>query len=434
MMIDLAYRAYSHSYKIDPIVRTLLDTDMYKFLMGQAIWKRHRHVQATFSLINRNKDVRLADLFSEQELREQLDHARSLSYSNNELIWLQGNMFYGKRGMFGPGYIEFLRRFRLPEYELRATADGQYDLQFPGALVDTTHWEVPSVVIISELRNRAVLHQTGRFGLDVLYAAAKTKLWAKLQKLKPLEALNLTDFGTRRRHSFLFQEWAILAAREVLGDAFTGTSNAYLAMQHGFEAKGTNAHERPMVAAALANTDEELQQSQYDVLTEWAQMYDGALLIALPDTYGTTQFLQNAPDWVADWTGMRHDSKDPATAGEEAIQWWLQRGRDPTTKLSLFTDGLDVDSIIALHNQFHGRTKVGFGWGSLLTNDFRGCHPDFSLALDPFSVVCKVATVNGRPAVKLSDNYGKATGYPNDIARYRQAFGSAGIANIPVIV
>src|ERR1041385_7141982 len=101
-MIDLAYRAYSHSYKIDPVVRTLLDTDFYKFLMGQVIWKRHQFVDVTFSLINRNKNIRLADLISEQELREQLDHARSLRFTNNELIWLQGNSFYGVRGMFDP--------------------------------------------------------------------------------------------------------------------------------------------------------------------------------------------------------------------------------------------------------------------------------------------------------------------------------------------
>src|SRR5690606_19162024 len=103
--------------------------------------------------------------------------------------------------------------------------------------------------------------------------------------------LNLTDFGTRRRHGFLWQEWAITAAADALGDRFTGTSNAYLAMKHGFEAKGTNAHELPMVLATLSNSDEELKASQYDVLVKWADTYDGSLLVALPDTFGTTQFL-----------------------------------------------------------------------------------------------------------------------------------------------
>jgi len=432
-MIDLGYRAYSHSYEIDPIIRSLLDTDVYKFLMGQVIWKHHRDTQVTFSLINRSKRVRFAELFTEQEVREQLDHVRSLKFSANELIWLQGNTFYGRKGMFDPDYIEFLRNFRLPEYNLRIV-DGQFELTFPGAWAETTLWEIPAVIIVNEMRTRAALHKMGRFELDVLYASAKTKLWWKLQRLRHLADLNLTDFGTRRRHSFLFQEWAVLAAQDALGTGFTGTSNAYLAMQHGFEAKGTNAHERPMVLAALANTELELQQSQYWVLKEWAQEYDGALLIALPDTYGTIQFLHHAPEWVADWTGLRHDSMNPFAAGEAAIKWWDQRGRDPATKLNLFTDGLDVEPIVTLHQHFHGRSKVGFGWGTLLTNDFRGCHPYGSPLFDPCSIVCKVTQVNGRTAVKLSDNYDKATGTVDEIARYRRVFGTAGITNIPVVV
>lgn len=431
-MADLAYRAYSHSYKIDPIIRSLLDTDFYKFLMGQVIWKRHSE-KVTFSLTNRSKSVRLAELFSVEELREQLDHARTLRFTNNELIWLQGNTFYGRHGMFDPYYLAFLQNFQLPDYDLRVR-DGQFELSFPGWWAETTMWEIPAVTIVNELRNRAVLHQMGRFELDVLYAAAKTKLWGKLQRLRRRDALNLTDFGTRRRHSFLYQEWAVLAAQDALGKGFSGTSNAYLAMQHGFEAKGTNAHERPMVAAALARTDDELQRSQYEVMKEWAEMYDGALLIALPDTYGTTQFLQNAPDWVTDWTGIRHNSKAPFAAGEEAIQWWTKRGIDPRYKLNLFTDGLDVDVIERLLARFQERTKVGFGWGTLLTNDFRDCHPYGSTALNPFSVVCKVVSVNDRPAVKLSDNYDKATGDLDEIGRYRRLFGTAGVTNLPVIV
>jgi nicotinate phosphoribosyltransferase len=432
-MTDLAYRAYSHSYKIDPIIRSLLDTDFYKFLMGQVIWRRHQGDRVTFSLINRNTSVRLADLITEQELREQLDHVRTLRFTNNELIWLQGNTFYGKRGMFDPNYLAFLQNFQLPDYELR-TNDGQFELSFAGPWMATTMWEIPAVAIVNELRNRAVLHRMGRFELDVLYAAAKTKLWEKLQRLRRRQDLNLTDFGTRRRHSFLFQEWAVLAAQDALGAGFSGTSNAYLAMQHGFEAKGTNAHERPMVAAALATTDDELRRSQYDVMQEWAEMYDGALLIALPDTYGTTQFLESAPDWIGDWTGIRHDSKAPFEAGEQAIQWWVKRNYDPMNKLNLFTDGLDVDVIERLHARFHDRSKIGFGWGTLLTNDFRGCHPRGSKELDPFSVVCKVISVNDRPAVKLSDNYEKATGDLDAIGRYRRVFGTAGVANVPVIV
>lgn len=433
-MIDLAYRAYSHSYRIDPVVRSLLDTDFYKFLMGQVVWKRHSDIEVTFSLINRNKQIRLADLISEQELREQLDHARTLRFTENELIWLQGNSFYGVTEMFYSDYIDFLRSFQLPEYELRVV-DGQFDLHFPGRWVKTTMWEIPCLSIVTELYNRCALHKLGRFDLDVLYARAKTRLWDKLQRLHHLPGLNLTDFGTRRRHSFLWQEWAVEAAKYVLGSGFTGTSNAFLAMKHSLEAKGTNAHERPMVAAALADPDPEAMiASQYEVLQEWADEYDGALRIVLPDTYGTTQFLRNAPDWVADWTGMRHDSKDPETAGNEAIAWWESRGRDPQQKLNLFTDGLDVDPIVMLHNKFYGRSKVGFGWGTLLTNDFRGCHPQLLTDLNPLSLVCKVSSVNGKLAVKISDNYAKAIGHPEMIGTYCHVFGTEGMSNVPVVV
>ena len=114
-----------------------------------------------------------------------------------------------------------------------------------------------------------------------------------------------------------------------MGNSFIGTSNTYLAYKHDLEAIGTNAHELPMALAAMANDDEELKASQYRVLELWQQTYDGELLIMLPDTFGTTQFLEDAPDWVADWTGQRVDSKDPYVAGDEYIAWLKARGRDP---------------------------------------------------------------------------------------------------------
>lgn len=437
-MIDLAYRAYSHSFRLDPVIRSLMDTDFYKFLMGQILWKHHQDWQITFKLINRNKRIRLPAVISEQELRDQLDHVRSLRFEPNELIWLQGNTFYGVRGMFEPAYIDFLRTLRMPEYELRIV-DNEFDLRFPGPGYITTYWEIYALAIISELRSRHGLKGRSRFELDVLYSKAKVKLWDKLQRLRALEGLNLTCFATRRRHSFLFHEWAIMAAMEALGDNFTGTSNTYLAMKHGLEAKGTNAHERPMVAAAIAahqpNSSPDLvRASQYDVLTEWAQMYQDALLVMLPDTYGTTQFLDNAPSWVDEWTGIRYDSKEPIKAGEEGIAFWQHRGRDPRQKLALFADGLDDDKIIELHKHFHRRTRVGFGWGTLFANDFRGCDPHGSEDFEPISIICKPWLVNDWPTVKLSDNYTKSTGDAAEIARYREWFGVAGVADIPVFV
>ena len=436
-LTDIATRTYNHGWRLDPIVRSLLDTDFYKLLMLQLIWSLHPDVQATFSLINRSRHVRLADVVDEPELRAQLDHARTLAFSNKELIWLAGNSFYGKTQMFAPAFIAWLRDFRLPEYEL-SKKDGQYELHFHGPWTHTTMWEIPALAIVNELRTRAALRDQGRFALDVLYARAKAKLWGKVERLRKLEGLALSDFGTRRRHSFLWQAWCVEALKEGVGGALLGTSNVLLAMNNDLEAIGTNAHELPMVAAALADTEDELRQAPYRVLDEWRQTYGGNLLIALPDAYGTRAFLKDAPDWVADWTGFRPDSAPPIEGGEEIISWWKAKGVDPRSKLLVFSDGMDIDTIEQAHGHFAGRVRTSFGWGTNLTNDFKGCLPSNGHggedALAPISLVCKVTSANGRPAVKLSDNPEKATGDPAEIARYLRIFGDAGRVRTAVSV
>ena len=174
---------------------------------------------------------------------------------------------------------------------------------------------------IGELKTRASLKQLSELELDILYARAKTRLWEKMERLRGVPDLSISDFGTRRRHSFLWQEYVVNAMRDTLGAGFAGTSNAYLAYKHDLEAIGTNGHELPMAMAALARDDEELRTAQYRLLELWQQSYQGELLILLPDTFGTTQFLRDAPDWVANWTGQRIDSKDAYVAGDEYIAW-----------------------------------------------------------------------------------------------------------------
>ena len=432
-MLDFATRVHNHNYRLDPIIRSLLDTDFYKFLMHQFIWMLYPDVPVTFSLINRTQKVRLAELIPEASLLAQLDYARDLQFQENELIWLAGNRFYGRRDIFRPEYIEYLRGFRLPDYRLERQ-DGQYVLTFEGSWTDVTLWEIYALAVVSELRSRAAMASLDKFELDVLYAQAKTKLWDKIQRLRDYPETRLAEFGTRRRHGFLWQEWVTTALAGELGPSFVGTSNAHLAFKHSMEAIGTNSHELPMVVACLARDDAELKASQYTVLAKWQEVYDGELLIMLPDTFGMTQFLRDAPDWVADWTGMRFDSKEPFAAGEEMVAWYLQRGRDPRKKRGMFSDGLDVDSMIALYSKFHGRMRESFGWGTLATNDFRGCHPRGADTLDPVSLVCKVTQANGRSAAKLSDNPEKATGSREEIARYLRVFGKEGLVERPVLV
>jgi nicotinate phosphoribosyltransferase len=154
------------------------------------------------------------------------------------------------------------------------------------------------------------------------------------------------------------------------------------------------------------------------------------------------------------------DSKDPYIAGDEYIRWLQVRGCDPRHKLLIASDTLDVDAILGLHAYFGGqigkglkpgdfnsavdfldrekwtperRIRFSAGWGTLLTNDFRGCNPNDGGGFDPISLICKVSRVEGRPAVKLSDNYSKALGPPEELERYRKVFGTAGVANAPVV-
>ena len=419
-MVDIATRVWNHKWKIDPIVRSLIDTDFYKLLMCQSIFRNKPDTHVSFSLINRSHAIRLADQIDIGELREQLDHVRTLSLSRGESTWLRGNTFYGKRQMFRPDFMEWFEGLRLPDYHLEKRA-GQYQLTFEGRWPDVMLWEIPALSILMELRSRAVLQTLGRFELQVLYARAMTKLWEKIEHLRSMQGLRIADFGTRRRHSFLWQDWCVQAMREGLGASFIGTSNCLIAMRSEVEAIGTNAHELPMVYAALADSDAELAQAPYQVLADWQEEHDGNLRIILPDTYGTEGFLRNAPDWLAGWTGIRIDSGDPATGAEIAIRWWKERGEDPREKLVIFSDGLDVVEIEKLYRQFVGRVKVSFGWGTMLTNDFKGLASHDALA--PFSLVCKAVSANGRPTVKLSDNPNKAMGPKDEIARYKRVFG-----------
>ena len=442
MNVNFAERAHNHNWKLDPIVRSLLDTDFYKLLMLQFIWKNFADVQVTSEVINRTVKMRLAERVGRHALIEQMEHVRQLKFRRSELVWLAGNTFYGTRWMFEPAFLDWLEHeFRLSDYTV-SEENGQLVLRFSGAWTAVTMWEVYALAIVSELKTRSALAELTELELDVLYARAKTLLWHKIERLKSagVADLNVSDFGTRRRHSFLWQEYCVQAMRVSLNVAgqnhFAGTSNTALAYKHDLEAIGTNAHELPMALAAIASagSDEQLRESQYRVLELWQQSYGGALLIMLPDTFGTTQFLQHAPDWVADWTGQRIDSKDPYVAGDEYIAWLESRGRNPKRKRLIASDGLDVDDIVKLHQYFAGRIRFSAGWGTLLTNDFRDCHPRGEDTLGPLSLVCKLTSANGIPTVKLSDNPRKAMGSPELVERYRRVFGTAAVGAMEVLV
>ena len=462
MIHNLAKRAHDRNWSLDPIVRSLLDTDWYKLAMLQFIWKHFAGTRVRFALINRTKAVRLAEVVDEVELRRQLDHARELRFTKSELIWLAGNTFYGQHNIFSPDFIEWLSRLSLPPYRL-LREEGQLRLGFEGSWEEVTLWEIHALAIVSELRTRHGYAQLDEMDLDILFSRAKAKLWSKVERLAGVPGLSFADFGTRRRHSFLWHEYVVSLLAAKLPASFAGTSNTYLAYKHNLEAIGTNAHELPMVLTALARLGRlgtvGVAEAQYEVLRLWQEMYGGAMRVMLPDTYGSTQFFRNAPDWAADWTGVRLDSKDPFEGGEEALAFFAAHGRDPRGKLLVPSDGLDVERILGLHAAFGGQIQPGHGpadfrdardfhdpakWrheprcrisagiGTNLTNDFSGCAPGQVGEFLPISLVCKVTEVEGQSAVKLSDNHTKATGSAAEVAFYRSVFGTEGLAELPV--
>ena len=461
MIIDLARRAHDHNWEMDPITRSLLDTDFYKLLMLQFIWKHFPRTRATFTLINRTASVRLGDAVGLPQLREQLEATRHLRFRKSELLWLAGNSFFGRRGIFEPAFLDWLEHdFRLSDYEL-SVHDGQLQLRFEGLWSGASMWEIYALAQIGELKTRAALKPLSELELDILYARAKTRLWEKIERLNGVPDLSISDFGTRRRHSFLWHEYVVSAMRDIIGPSFSGTSNAFLAYKHDLEAIGTNGHELPMAMAALARDDEQLRSAQYRLLELWQQSYQGELQILLPDTFGTTQFLEHAPEWAANWTGQRIDSKDAYVAGDEYIAWLVRHGRDPRQKRLIASDALDVEQILGLHAYFAGsllngaqpsdfrsaqdfrdparwtpqrRIRFSVGWGTLLTNDFRNCNPQGGNSFNPAGLVCKLTEVDGRPAVKLSDNESKAMGDAREVERYRRVFGVAGVADMPVLI
>ena len=255
MIINFSERAHNHNFELDPIVRSLLDTDFYKLLMLQFIWKHFRQTRVTFGLHNRNIRFRLAEMIPREAVSAQFEHVRKLRYRRSELIWLAGNTFYNTRGIFEPAFLDWLEHgFTLSDYQL-SERDGQFELTFEGQWVAVTMWEIYALSILNELKTRAALKGMSEFELDILYARAKSRLWGKIECLRGVPGLAVADFGTRRRHSFLWQEYVVEAMHAELDGLFTGTSNTYLAYKHDLEAIGTNAHELPMALAAMAAND-----------------------------------------------------------------------------------------------------------------------------------------------------------------------------------
>ena len=399
----------------EPIISHLTDTDFYKFVMGQFIYNHFPDVSVTFGLRNRTVSAPLARIIPEAKLREELDHVRTLRFTNTELHYLRGTNEYQER-MFEEPYLESLANYQPPGYELEYHGDDIH-LQFSGKWSESSPWEIYGLDIINELYFREMIKNHSLFGKDVVYAEGKKRLWDKIQILKKNPQIIFSEFGTRRRFSRDWQDYVVAALAEELPQTqFRGTSNVYWAMKYGLLPMGTNAHELQMVVAGLMqDTDEKLLSSQNLVYKLWWGQYGEPLSIFLPDTFGTESFLRMIPvEMLRLWKGFRQDSGDPIAEGEMWIKVYQANGIDPRTKMMIASDGLDIETMLKIEKHFRGRLQVSFGWGTNLTND---------LGFVTLSLVIKAMLANGINLVKLSNNPAKNIGTAEDVARFIRVFG-----------
>lgn len=410
------------------IIQSFLDMDFYKFTMGNFIFSHPEWADAevTFQLQCRTPGIKLGSVIPLRELREELDHVRTLRPTvNTEIAYLRGMDIYGEH-MFSKDYLEFLKKIELPEYDADVTADGELKLSFRGSWKTVLYWEIFGLAIVNELYRRHGIRLGLRGAERERYLISGVERFLdKVKILKQYLDLIFSDFGTRRRASFQWQEELVAMLANLLPNQFRGTSNTYLAMKYNLVPIGTSAHEPFMVAAGLADLKtggdrEAIRSSQNEVLNRWWEQYGFGLSVVLPDTFGTPFTFEAASHEIAtQWKGLRQDSGNPFRFGEQAINWYQRRGVNPQEKMLIFSDGLSVETMTRLLKHFKNRIQVSFGWGTNLTNDFDS-HPD--LGLIPLSLVIKAVKVEGQGLVKLSDNISKAVGKPADIKRYREIF------------
>ncbi len=424
----MEYRLHDDPY----IVRSFLDTDFYKFTMGDFIFSNQDFAEAmvTFRLKCRTPGIKLGKVISLDHLEIELDHAMNLQPTNSEIYYLRGMDVYGDRMLSEP-YLKFLKTIKLPPYKLSIAADGELELEFTGPWSLVTYWEIFALEIINELYQKYLIrrHLTSPAERSRYMMSGLTRFLEKVKIIRQNPDLTYVEFGTRRRASAHHQEELVVIAANELPNQFRGTSNVHLAMKHNLTPMGTDAHETKMVPAGLADivsngNRDAIRASQHQVAKAWWQKYGFGLSIALTDTYGTKFVFETAPPELAiEWKGTRHDSGDRLQYTEKTIRWYKHHGIDPKTKIIIYSDGLDVEAMIQNTNYCRNRINATNGWGTNKTNDFE---PKPDIGLIPLSLVIKPSSVsaNGqrRGLVKLSDNIAKAMGTVEDIERYKKIF------------
>ncbi|HEX7386827.1 MAG TPA: nicotinate phosphoribosyltransferase [Castellaniella sp.] len=391
-----------------PIIQSLLDTDLYKFTMWQAMLHRHPAAQAEYRFICRTKPLRpLATLVA--DVREQIDHLCSLRFQQDELDYL-GSLRYIKSD-----FVDFLSLFHFQRRFIEVETDGEHlSIVARGPQVHVMAFEIFVLAIVNELYFRP--YQTP----DVL-AEGRRRLQAKIDLLLEFSReparrfpLQISDFGLRRRFSRTWQSEVLKTLREQVPDYVTGTSNVALARDCGFTPVGTMAHEYLQSYQAFGKV--RLRDFQRTALEDWVQEYRGDLGIALTDVVGMKAFLADFDLYLAKlFDGLRHDSGDPIAWGEQALAHYKALRIDPATKRFVFSDGLDLPQALRIYRHFADRVQLGFGIGTNLSND---------LGPEPLNIVMKLFYCNGMPTAKLPDSPGKVHCTDATFLAYlRQVFG-----------
>ena len=385
------------------IIQSLLDTDLYKFTMMQAVLHHHPAAQVQYRFKCRTPGIDLARYID--EISEEIDALCALRFSAGELDYLRGLRF------IRPDFADFLGLFHLDRKYLRLhvslTVPGEIEIDIEGPWLHTILFEVPLLAIINEVwfRNTATAD----------FTEGERRLAAKIERLRMVEdapACAIADYGTRRRYSRGWHARLLPLLRQGLGAQFVGTSNVHLARQYDMTPMGTMAHEWLQAFQALGPR---LRDSQAVAFETWAREYRGDLGIALSDVVGLDAFLRDFDMYFCKlFDGMRHDSGDPVAWGERVIAHMAANRTDPRSKILVFSDGLDVDKVLGLYAHFRGRCRLAFGIGTHLTND---------LGPAPLQIVIKMVRCNGQPVAKLSDSPGKSMCDDPGYVRYlRQVF------------
>ena len=412
----------------EPIIRSLLDIDLYKLTMSQFAWKMHPRAYVQFAFFKRTRAVNLPEAIPVGMLIEELEHARKLRFSGEELYYLRSLTFPSGKRMFENGFIEFLAGTRLQE--IMVEPDGNsFRIEVESWWPEVTLWETIVLSIVNELYNRRQLGTRG-FGRRAPWRSGYPQLESKIRRLAEsnlrdsLAPQCLVEFGTRRRFSREWQRVVVATMNSRLPELFAGTSNVRLAMDHELRPVGTYAHEVDMVYSGLSgDSDEDIRESHRRVLEDWWGMYGEPLSIALTDTYGTRSFFDGlTTEQARDWRGFRHDSGPWRRFGEQVLEFYRRHGIDPATKTIVWSDGLTPETILDIDRTFGRLIKCVYGWGTNLTNDF-GPDARAKYGIHPLSIVMKVTETDGYPTVKLSDNPAKAIGPRATIDQFKRVFG-----------